>query len=59
MELINLSPVDDRYHNKTKLINNYFSEFAYIKYRLQIEIEYLLKFKNTIPELKNSNLNDS
>ena len=41
-ELLNISPVDGRYHNKTEELKDYFSEFALIKYRVFIEISWLL-----------------
>ena len=40
-ELLNISPIDGRYKNKTKELENYFSEYALIKYRLFIEISWL------------------
>lgn len=40
--LISISPIDGRYHNKTKELNNYFSEFALFKYRTLVEIEYFI-----------------
>lgn len=36
-----ISPIDGRYANKTKALQNYFSEYALIKYRVRVEIEYL------------------
>lgn len=39
--LTNLSPLDGRYSNSTKLIADSFSEYALIKYRLIVEIEWL------------------
>jgi adenylosuccinate lyase len=45
MELSNLtavSPVDGRYRNLTADLDQYFSEFALIKYRVQVEIEYFI-----------------
>jgi adenylosuccinate lyase len=45
MELNNLtaiSPVDGRYRNKTEVFSKYFSEFALIKYRILVEIEYFI-----------------
>ncbi|TSA34367.1 MAG: adenylosuccinate lyase [Porphyromonadaceae bacterium] len=41
-ELTAISPVDGRYRNKTHELASYFSEWALIKYRLQVEIEYFL-----------------
>lgn len=45
MELNNLSaisPVDGRYRKQVSHLDNYFSEFALIKYRVLVEIEYFL-----------------
>jgi adenylosuccinate lyase len=36
------SPIDGRYANATDELRNYFSEFALIKYRLHVEVEYFL-----------------
>ncbi|MFA5814913.1 MAG: adenylosuccinate lyase [Bacteroidales bacterium] len=68
-ELTAISPVDGRYRNKTQELASYFSEWALIKYRLQVEIEYfivlcelplpqLLDFpKQKIPSVKRIYLN--
>lgn len=37
-----LSPLDGRYHTKTKALSNFFSESALMKFRLKIEIEWLI-----------------
>lgn len=37
-----ISPVDGRYHSKTAPLQNYFSEFALIKYRIHVEVEYFI-----------------
>ncbi|MDQ6755541.1 MAG: adenylosuccinate lyase [Bacteroidota bacterium] len=37
-----ISPIDGRYRNKTEQLDKYFSEFALIKQRIIIEIEYFL-----------------
>lgn len=37
-----ISPVDGRYHNQTASLANYFSEFALIKYRVLVEVEYFI-----------------
>ena len=49
-----ISPLDGRYHKKTELLRPYFSESALIKYRIQVEIEYLISLskEKKIPELK-------
>jgi adenylosuccinate lyase len=40
--LLAISPIDGRYRNQTQSLAPYFSEFGLIKYRVQVEIEYLL-----------------
>lgn len=35
-----ISPIDGRYASKTKELQDYFSEFALIKYRVWVEIQY-------------------
>ena len=37
-----VSPVDGRYHGKTEVLSDYFSEFALIKYRVRVEVEYFI-----------------
>lgn len=37
-----VSPVDGRYRGKTDSLARYFSEFALIKYRVRVEIEYFI-----------------
>ena len=37
-----ISPIDGRYHQKTKQLSAYFSEEALIKYRVRVEIEYFI-----------------
>ncbi len=41
-DLTAVSPVDGRYRSQTSVLANYFSEFALIKYRVQVEIEYFI-----------------
>ncbi len=40
--LTNISPIDGRYANATKELTEYYSEYALIKYRLKVEIEYFI-----------------
>ena len=45
MELTNLtaiSPVDGRYRSQTAVLAPYFSEFALIRYRVRVEVEYFI-----------------
>lgn len=37
-----VSPVDGRYRDKTESLDRYFSEFALIRYRVKVEVEYFL-----------------
>src|SRR4030095_5031185 len=45
--LHNISPIDGRYADKTKDLSSYFSEFALMRYRCLVEIEYLLALIET------------
>lgn len=42
-----VSPVDGRYHNQTEALSAYFSEHALIRYRVWVEIRYLLALQDT------------
>lgn len=37
-----ISPVDGRYHRQSEVLTGYFSEYALIKYRIWVEIEYFI-----------------
>jgi len=37
-----ISPIDGRYRNQLQHLDEYFSEFALIKYRVKVEVEYFL-----------------
>ena len=37
-----VSPIDGRYRGKTEKLADYFSEYALIKYRIRVEIEYFI-----------------
>jgi len=37
-----ISPIDGRYRNKTEALAEYFSEYALIRYRVRVEIEYFI-----------------
>ncbi len=52
LPLTNISPVDGRYKNKTTELNQFFSEYALIKYRVLVEIEYFIALCNIpLPQL--------
>lgn len=41
-----LSPLDGRYHSKVEALRLYFSEFALIRYRVLVEVEWLKALSN-------------
>ena len=57
-----ISPIDGRYRNQLQHLDEYFSEFALIKYRVKVEVEYFLflaekKIFKITPQLKKILLN--
>lgn len=63
--LLSISPVDGRYAAKTEPYQAYFSEYALIRYRVRVEVEYFialcelpLKQLQTVPNDKYNNLRD-
>ncbi len=48
-----ISPADGRYRKTTEVLSNYFSEFALIRYRILVEIEYFIALTEIpLPQLK-------
>ena len=48
-----ISPVDGRYRGKTELLAGFFSEYALIRYRVRVEIEYFIALcQLPLPQLK-------
>ena len=48
-----ISPIDGRYHSKTKQLSAYFSEEALIRYRVKVEVEYFIALcELPLPQLK-------
>src|ERR1700761_7282666 len=48
-----ISPIDGRYHNTTANLAGYFSEYALIKYRVLVEIEYFIALTEVpLPQLR-------
>ena len=41
-QLLSISPVDGRYNRVTSALSDYFSEYALIRYRVRIEVEYFI-----------------
>jgi len=55
-----ISPIDGRYHNATAQLADYFSEYALIKYRVYVEIEYFIALcEHPLPQLQNFDKNQS
>ena len=49
-----VSPIDGRYRNKTEQLANYFYEYALIRYRVRVEIEYFITLcELPLPQLSN------
>lgn len=48
-----ITPIDGRYRGKTAALASYFSEYALIKYRVRVEIEYFITLcELPLPQLK-------
>jgi len=53
-----ISPIDGRYRNTTAKLADYFSEFALIKYRVFVEIEYFIALcEYPLPQLQSFDKN--
>lgn len=51
-QLTAISPVDGRYRSKCEALENYFSEYALIRYRVKVEIEYFIAlWRLPLPQL--------
>jgi adenylosuccinate lyase len=51
--ILAVSPVDGRYEGKTAPLREYFSEYAIIRYRIRVEVEYFLSLAAIpLPQLK-------
>ena len=51
-----ISPIDGRYRKTTEALANYFSEYALIRYRLRVEVEYFLALcRIPLPQLEGVN----
>jgi len=46
-----ISPIDGRYFDSVKPLTPYFSEFGLMRYRVQVEIEYLIALSGAVSEL--------
>lgn len=53
-----ISPIDGRYWSKAENLATYFSEFALIRYRVRVEIEYLIALSEYLPQLSELNTDE-
>lgn len=54
-----ITPIDGRYRSKVANLENYFSEYALIKYRTFVEVEYFIALcELPLPQLANFNKNN-
>jgi adenylosuccinate lyase len=53
-----ISPVDGRYRDKTEKLADYFSEWALMRYRVRVEVEYFIFLSELLPQLKSINNED-
>jgi adenylosuccinate lyase len=51
-ELTAISPIDGRYRDKVEALASYFSEFALIRYRVKVEVDYFNTLAGLIPQLQ-------
>lgn len=55
-QLTAISPIDGRYRGKTEPLADYFSEYALIRYRVRVEIEYFITLcELPLPQLRDFN----
>ena len=51
--LTSISPIDGRYYRQVRDLSSYYSEFALIRYRVRVEIEYFIALcELPLPQLK-------
>lgn len=49
--LFAVSPVDGRYRARTEKLADYFSEYALIRYRIRVEVEYFIALSSVVPRV--------
>lgn len=58
VNLLRVSPLDGRYARQSACCAGYFSECAYIKYRVRVEVEYFLALTKVLPPLQRMRLSE-
>ena len=54
-----VSPIDGRYRGKTEALAEYFSEYALIRYRVRVEVEYFIALMHLpLPQLQGIPVSD-
>ncbi|MDE5421248.1 adenylosuccinate lyase [Ancylomarina sp. DW003] len=54
-----ISPIDGRYRNKVDVLGEYFSEYALIRYRVLVEVEYFISLcEHPVPQLADFDKNN-
>ena len=54
-----VSPIDGRYRGKTEALAAYFSEYALIRYRVRVEVEYFIALTHLpLPQLQGIPVSD-
>jgi len=54
-----ISPIDGRYRDKVDVLGEYFSEYALIRYRVLVEVEYFISLcEHPLPQLKDFDTNN-
>jgi adenylosuccinate lyase len=54
-----ISPIDGRYRDKVNVLGEYFSEYALIRYRVLVEIEYFISLcEHPLPQLADFDTNN-
>jgi adenylosuccinate lyase len=57
--LTSISPIDGRYRGKCEKLDEYFSEYALIRYRVRVEVEYFIALcKLGLPQLADAKISD-
>lgn len=55
--LLSLSPLDGRYENKISSLKTYFSEYAFMKYRVKVELYYLNELLSYLKIINDDDIN--
>lgn len=48
MDITNITSIDGRYKKNTKHLSEYFSEYSLFKYRIYVELKYIIQFTNPV-----------